>query len=75
MFEELRAAMNAADWLWSDLSWKKESVIRDIENYSAQAEADPDDSWCKNCLAEAKARLDVLNAIEAAIRKYVKSVQ
>ena len=75
MFEELRAAMNAADWIWSDLSWKKESVTRDIESYSAQAEANPDDNSYKSCLAEAKARLDVLNAVEVAIRKYVKSVQ
>ena len=75
MFEELRYALNAAEWVWSDLEWKKESVLRDIDNYSESVKNDPDDTWAKNCLNEAAARLDVLNAVEIAIRKYVKNAQ
>lgn len=69
MFENLTIHINAAQAIMENLAWLKSNARARIENVESM---DDLDEWEKSDIADAKIRIEMIDAVEKLLREMVK---
>lgn len=75
MFTELRNAINAAEWILSNLEWAEKNLMSSIDESNEKLKSEDFTEWDKEEAAELSAKLDALNAVKKCLVKFVKDSQ
>ena len=71
MFENLRNAINAAEWILTNLEWCKNNAISELDALNSSTE--PLSEWEESAKKELAAKLDAYNAVVLCMKKFVKA--
>ena len=70
MFENLRNAINAAEWILNNLQWAKENAVSELDALNNREDSLND--WEESEKRELAAKLDAYNAVVLCMKKFVK---
>lgn len=75
MFTEIRNAINAAEWILSNLEWAEKNLMSSIDENNERRKTGDFSEWDKEEAAELACKLDALNAVKKCLTKFVKDSQ
>lgn len=75
MFTKLRNAINAAEWVLSNLEWAEKNLKYDIGELDGHREQGEFTEWDAEFYSELATKLDALNAVKKCLAKFVKDSQ
>lgn len=75
MFTEIRNAINAAEWILSNLEWAEKNLMSSIDENNERRKTGEFSEWDKEEAAELASKLDALNAVKKCLAKFVKDSQ
>lgn len=71
MFENLRNAINAAEWVLANLEWAKNNAVSELDALNNREDGLTD--WEESEKKELAAKLDAISAVEKCMAKFVKN--